>query len=58
MLDNKTNQSSNFETKKWVEINDESRGVYDDDNQIKIETLLLRSNLYDYSDGYKLANKL
>ena len=32
-LDNKPNQPSNFKTKNWVEINDESRGKYNKDNQ-------------------------
>ena len=28
LFDNASNQPSKFKTKKWVEINDESRGVY------------------------------
>ena len=29
VLDNTTNQPSKFRTRRWVEINDESRGKYD-----------------------------
>ena len=39
----------------WVEINDESRGTYDEDNQIRFKTSMLRSSLCDYSDAYILA---
>ena len=50
MLGNETNQLSKFKTINWVEINDESRGTYTS-NDIKFETAMLRSNLYDYSDA-------
>ena len=32
LLDNTTNQPSEFKTRNWVEINDESRGAYNDDD--------------------------
>ena len=54
-LDNTPNQSSKFITKNWIELNDESRGTYNKDNQIRFKTLMLRSSLYDYSDEYILA---
>ena len=38
LLDNTSNQPSKFETKNWVEINDESRGMYNEDNQIRFKT--------------------
>ena len=50
MLGNETNQLSKFKTINWVEINDESRGTYTS-NDIKFETTMLRSNLYDYADA-------
>ena len=28
LLDNASNQPSRFETKNWVEVNDDSRGTY------------------------------
>ena len=42
-------------TKDWVEINDESRGTYNVNNQIKFKTTLLKSSLCDYSDAYILV---
>ena len=52
LLDNTTNQPSKFRTKKWVEINDESRGTYNAINQTKFKTSMIRSNLCDHSDAY------
>ena len=37
LLDDTANQSSKFRTKKWVEINDESRVMYKHSNQIKFK---------------------
>ena len=53
--DNKSNQPSKFRTKNWVEINDESRGTYNVDSQIKFKTTMLKSSLCDYSDAYILV---
>ena len=50
MLDNTLNQPSKFRTKNWVEINDESRGTYNADSQIKFKTTMLKSRLCDYND--------
>ena len=36
------NQPSKFRTKNWVEINDESRGVYNTGSQIKFKTTILK----------------
>ena len=52
MLDNKPNQPTKFRTKNWVEMHDESHGVYRIGNQIKFKTSMLRSGLCDYSDAY------
>ena len=54
MLDNTSNQPSKFRTRNWVEINDESRGIYTG-NKIKFKTAMLRSNLCYYSDAYTLV---
>ena len=51
LLDNASNQPSKFKTKNWVEINDESRGVYNFNSQIKFENTILKSSLCDYSDA-------
>ena len=54
MLDNNSNQPSKFRAKNWIEINDESRGTYNANSQIKFKTTMLISSLYDYSDAYIL----
>ena len=38
-----------------IEINDESRGVYNVNSQIKFKTTMLKSSLCDYSDAYILV---
>ena len=35
LLDNTPNQPSKFKTKNLVKTNDESRGTYNEDNQIR-----------------------
>ena len=39
-----------------VEINDEERGKYNINSQIKFKTSLLRSSLCNYSDAYILVS--
>ena len=53
--DNTLNQPSKFRTRNWVEINDESRGAYNVNSQIKFKTTMLKSSLCDYSDAYILV---
>ena len=55
LLDNASNQPSKFGTRNWVEINDESKGRYDNSN-IRFKTSMIRSNLCDYSDSYGRRN--
>ena len=50
-----SNQPFNFRTRNWVEINDESRGAYNVNSQIKFKTTMLKSSLCDYSDAYILV---
>ena len=54
LIDNTPNQPSKFRTRNWVEINDESRGTYNANSQIKFKTTMLKSSLCDYSDAYIL----
>ena len=54
-LSNESNQSSKFRTRNWVEINDEARGIYSPNKQIKFKTSMLRSSLCGYSDAYILV---
>ena len=49
LLDNTPNQPSKFKTKNSVEINDESRGTYNEDNQVRFKTSMLMSSLCGYS---------
>ena len=53
--DNTLNQPSKFRTRNWIKINDESRGVYNANSQIKFKTTMLKSSLCDYSDAYILV---
>ena len=55
MLNDRSNKPSKFRTRNWVEINDEARGAYSDDKQIKFKISMLRSRLCDYSDVYILV---
>ena len=55
LLDDSSNKTSKFRTKNWVEINDESRGKYNNDKQIRFKTTMLKSSLCGYSDGYILV---
>ena len=48
LLDDASNQPSKFRTKNWAEVNDESRGVYNVNSQIKFKTAMLKSSLCDY----------
>ena len=57
LIDDTLNQPSNFKTKNWVEINDESRGTYNVNSQIKFKTTMLKSSLCDYSDAYILVKR-
>ena len=53
--DNTSNQLSKFRTKNWIEINDQSRGVYNTNSDIRFKTTMLKSSLCDYNDAYILV---
>ena len=53
--DNTLNEPSKFRTRNWIEINDESRGAYNDNSQIKFKTTIIKSSLCDYKDAYILV---
>ena len=55
LLDGAPNQPSKFRTKNWFEINDESRGTYNVNSQIRFKTTMLKFSLCDYSDAYILV---
>ena len=52
LIDNASNKPSKFRTKNWVEINDDIRGAYSPNRQIRFKTAMLRSSLCAYSDAY------
>ena len=55
LIDDALNQPSKFKTMNWVEINDESRGTYNVNSQIKFKTTMLKYSLCNYSDAYILV---
>ena len=55
LMDDTSNQPSKFRIKNWVQINDESRGTYNVNSQIKFKTTMLKSSLCDCSDEYILV---
>ena len=55
LLGNTPNQPTKFRVKNWVEINDDARGTYITNSQIKFKTTMLRSILHDYCDAYILG---
>ena len=54
-LDNTSNQLSKIRIKNWIEINDQSRGVYNTNIDVRFKTKMLKSGLCDYSDAYILV---
>ena len=56
LLENTSNQSTEFRTKNQVEMNNDLRVTYNTNSQIKFRTLMLRSSIYDYSDAYILVS--
>ena len=54
MLESTSDNLSKFRTRNWVEINDESRGNYTNNN-IRFKTTMMRSNQCDHVDSYILV---
>ena len=50
-MDNKQSPPSKFETKNWVEINNDARGLCNICSQIRTKTTMLKSSLCNYSDA-------
>ena len=55
LLNDESNQPSTFKTRDWAAINDEARGTYSPNKQIKSKTAMLRSILCDYDEAYILV---
>ena len=54
LLNDESNKTSKFRTRNCVEINDDIRGAYCLNKQIRFKTAILRSSLCDYGDAYIL----
>ena len=62
MLDNEaalnaSNRPSKFRTKNWIEINDELKESCSANSNIRFKTTMLKSNLCDYADAYRLVKE-
>ena len=55
LLDSASNKPSKFRTRNWVQINDDIRGAYSSNKQIRFKATMLRSSLCYYSDAYILV---
>ena len=55
LLISESNKPSKFRARNWVEINDDIRGAYSPNKQIRFKTAMLRSSLCNYSDAYILV---
>ena len=55
LLNEAGDKPKTFQTKKWIEINDDSQGKYQPESQIKFKTTSLISALCDYADAYILV---
>ena len=53
--DSTPNQLSKFVSKNWIEINYQSRAVYNTNSDTGFKKTMLKSSLCDYSDAYILA---
>ena len=52
LLYNKPNHPFKFRTKNWVQINDDLRGTYNTNSQIKFKISMLKPSLCNFSDTY------
>ena len=52
---NISNQLSKFQIKNWIEINDQSRGVYNTNSEIKFKTTMSKFSWWNYIDAYLLV---
>ena len=52
LLGNIPHKVPRFITKKWIEVDDQSRKAYNSNKSIRYTTSMLRSDLCDYSDAY------
>ena len=58
LLRDESDKPSKFRTKNQIEIDDDIKGVYSSNKQIRFKTSMLRSSLCDYSDAYILVQEI
>ena len=51
LVDKTPNQPSKLMAKNWVEINEDVRGVYNNNSQTKFKTAMLKKNKYNHSNA-------
>ena len=54
LLDNTPNQLSRFKTKNWTEINDQPRGSYNVNSDIRFKTTMLKLRYFNFEPSSKL----
>ena len=52
LLGNTSDKVPRFINKKWIEVHYQSGGTNNTNKQIRLKALMLRSDLWDYSDPY------
>ena len=57
LLNDESNEPSKFRTKNWVELDDDIRGEYSPNKEIRFKTSMLRSSLCGYSHAYILVKR-
>ena len=55
LIHDESNKPSKFRTRNQVVINDNIRGAYSPNKQIRFKTAMVRSSLCDYNDAYILV---
>ena len=55
LLHKTLNKPPKFRTRNWIEINEDIRGIYSANRQIRFKTARLRSSLCDFRDAYILV---
>ena len=57
LLNNSENEYSKFATKKWYDVDSETKGTYWHHDPVKFLTNSIESSLCDYSDAYVLVTE-
>ena len=55
LLDTKSDKVPRFNTKKWIEVHDQSGKIYYTNKQIRFKTSMLQWELCNYRDAYIVA---